>query len=112
MTLRICVSSGDLSTKACYVERILTDEDGNPIGSQLIQWINFDMGQYAGANGAQAVVDPGNDRILFQMRKLGNISDPANSWVVGEYPPTAPRPQSATAVMRPIPSRKPPTATS
>lgn len=83
-------SSGDLSTKACYVERILTDENGKPIGSELIQWINFDMGQYAGANGAQAVVDPGNDRILFQMRKLGNISDPANSWVVGEYPLPAP----------------------
>lgn len=83
-------SSGDLSTKACYVERILTDENGKPIGSELIQWINFDMGQYAGANGAQAVVDPGNDRILFQMRKWGNISDPANSWVVGEYPLPAP----------------------
>ena len=79
-------SSGDLSTKACYVERIITDDQGNPIGSELIQWINFDMGEFAGANGAQAVVDPGNNRILFQMRKKGNISDNSNSWVVGEYP--------------------------
>ena len=83
-------SSGDLSTKACYVERILTDDQGKPIGSELIQWINFDMGQYAGANGAQAVVDPGNNRIIYQMRKQNNISDPSNSWVVGEYPLPAP----------------------
>lgn len=83
-------SSGDLSTKACYVERILTDENGKPIGSELVQWINFDMGEYAGANGAQAVIDAENNRIIYQQRKLNSITLVNNAFVIGEYPLPAP----------------------
>lgn len=79
-------SSGDLSTKDCYVERIITDSNGIPIGSEMVQRIDFDMGEFAGANGAQAVVDPANNRILFQQRKLSSIGNLNNAFVIGEYP--------------------------
>lgn len=79
-------SSGDLSTKACYVERILTDENGIPVDSEMVQLITFDMGEYAGANGAQAVVDPANSRIIYQQRKQNSISLVNNAFVMGEYP--------------------------
>jgi len=79
-------SSGDLSTKDCYVERIITDENGIPVDSEMIQRIDFDMGAFAGANGAQAIVDSENSRIIFQQRKLSSIGDLNNAFVIGEYP--------------------------
>ena len=79
-------SSGDLTTKDCYVERILTDSNGIPIGSKMVQRIDFDMGEFAGANGAQAVVDPANNRIIFQQREKSSISKLDSAFVMGEYP--------------------------
>ena len=70
--------SGDLSAKACYVERV---GDG---ASELVQTIRFSLsGDYG---GSQAIVDGERGRIVYMRRLYPKINRPDNRFIISEFP--------------------------
>lgn len=69
--------SGDLTNKACYVQSITQH------GAKTIQTIHFDLRNDFG--GSQAIVDIARQRIVYMQRKLKDIKDKNNTFVIYEF---------------------------
>ncbi len=70
--------SGDLTTKACYVEKVY------PTGSQWVQTITFSLDN--GYGGSQAVLDTARSRIVYMQREDLDIKAPDNRFHIYEFP--------------------------
>lgn len=69
--------SGDLTTKACYVESVSTT------GSQLVQTIYFDINP--SYTGGQVIVDKGRNRLLYMQREDSRIRYLGNRFKISEF---------------------------
>ena len=71
--------SGDLTTKACYVENVTAES------SELIQTIYFDIepGDYT---GGQVILDRQRQRIVYMQRRDRKITDLGNMFKMCEFP--------------------------
>ena len=70
--------SGDLTTKACYVEKV------TPKGSEWVQTISFELDN--GFDGSQAVLDTARSRIVYMQRENRNIAAEDNRFHIYEFP--------------------------
>lgn len=69
--------SGDLSEKACYVERV------TPTSSSTVQTIRFRLDNDNG--GSQAVIDTGRGRIVYMQRRYPAIGRQDNEFLIYEF---------------------------
>ena len=71
--------SGDLTTKACYVESV------TETSAELLQTIYFDIEPNT-YTGGQVVLDFERNRLIYQQREFKKINDPMNVYRVCEFP--------------------------
>ena len=71
--------SGDLTTKACYVENVTATS------AELIQMIYFDITPST-YTGGQVILDRERNRIVYMQREKKNISDHTNVYRMFEFP--------------------------
>lgn len=69
--------SGDLTTKACYVENVTANS------AELIQTIYFDIDP--SYTGGQIIIDKERERILYMQRENPNIGDIYNVFQICEF---------------------------
>ena len=70
--------SGDLTTKACYVENVTATS------AELIQTIYFDIDP--SYTGGQVILDHARDRIVYMQREKSSIKDMSNVYRMCEFP--------------------------
>ena len=71
--------SGDLTTKACYVENV------TETSAQLIQTIYFDV-EPSTYTGGQVILDQARNRIVYMQREKSSIGDFSNTFRMFEFP--------------------------